>query len=330
VTYSNNNKVGNASVTFTGMGDYTGSSVKKTFKIVAPKADKITDTLTINKPDANTIFGYDPNGVRLSSDDLQITSGNRTLFENVDYKVSYKDNKKAGKASYTITFMGDFKGYPALKNQTFMINNPTLEDEGVNVVVDDMVATKKGVYKSKPVVTYNGVKVNANEYKVYYYFVNKTDSNGNPLEMDNKNKIDPATDFTESQYVEIKVVLASSGKTYKVKDNNNDTIYAKKIYKVWKGTEVENSKNLTKAKIDLKTKSLPYDGNPQKLALADITVKTSDGEITGTDIDKYFDVEYYNNINIGKATIIIKAKEGSGYIGSKTATFQITKPTMTK
>jgi uncharacterized repeat protein (TIGR02543 family) len=330
VSYSNNNKVGTATVTFTGTGNYTGSTAKKTFKIAAPKVENITGTLNITKPDKNTSFDYDPNGVKLSADYLRITCGNRTLCENTDYKVSYKNNKKAGTAYYTVTFIGDFKGFPTLKNQTFEISKPTLEDKGVNVVVDDVVATKKGVYKSKPIVTYNGVKVNANEYSVYYYYVNKTDSDGKPLEMNNNNKIDPATDFADSQYVEIKAVLVSNGKTYEVA-KNKETIYAKVVYKVWKGTDVDASKNIAKAKINLKTKALPYDGTAQTLALTDITITTKDNkEIKDKDFTDNFDVYYYNNINIGKATVIVKAKLGNtaGYIGSKTATFQITKPVL--
>jgi hypothetical protein len=110
---------------------------------------------------------------------------------------------------------------------------------------------------------------------------------------------------------------------------NNATIYAKVVYKVWKGTDVDASKNIAKAKINLKTKALPYDGTARTLALTDITITTKDNkEIKGDDLTNNFDIEYHSNINIGKATVIIKAKPNNtvGYIGSKAATFQITKP----
>jgi uncharacterized repeat protein (TIGR02543 family) len=313
VSYSNNIKVGTATVTFTGMANYTGSTAKKTFKISAPKLENIEGILNITKP--NTSFKYNPNGVKFGSNDLKITCGSRTLCENTDYKISYKNNKKAGTAFYTITFIDDFKGLPTIKNQTFTIDPPSFGDSNnVTAVSADKLVKNSGAYKSAPVVTYMGTTVAKNEYNVKYYIDGK-EIKGNKL------------DVTASTTVTVKI--KSTGKTF-ANDNNE---YEVCTYTVWNSAAAgvtDISKVIKKINITTDTSKTTYTGDEIKpIAGSDITITTKDGkEIKDKDFTNNFDVEYYNNINIGKATVLIKAKPDNtaGYIGSKTATFQITKP----
>ena len=48
-------------------------------------------------------------------------------------------------------------------------------------------------------------------------------------------------------------------------------------------------------------------------------------ELEPGDVEKYFDIRYVNNINKGKATIILTAKDGNDkdYVGSIIGTFAI-------
>jgi uncharacterized repeat protein (TIGR02543 family) len=315
VTYSNNVKVGTAKVTFTGTGIYNGCTVTKTFKITAPTSNMTIDSITESVP-------YNPSGATLGRKLVVRYNGNK-LVENTDYKVTYKNNKKSGTnvASYTVTFIGDYKGFKALKDkkQTFSIDKPSFGDSvNVNAVSADKVVKNSGAYKSAPVVTYMGTTVAKNEYKVKYYIGDK-EITGNKL------------DITDSTATTVTVKIKSTGKTF-ANDNNE---YEVCTYTVWNSAAAgvtDISKVIKKINITTDTAKTTYTGKEIKpIAGSDITITTKDGkEIKDDDFTNNFDVEYCNNINIGKATVIIKAKEGSGYIGSKTATFQITKPTMTK
>jgi hypothetical protein len=124
----------------------------------------------------------------------------------------------------------------------------------------------------------------------------------------------------------VTVKIESTGKTY-ASDGEHEVC----TYNVWNSASTDNdSFNIAKAKkINIgkdKTK-VAYTGSEITLETGkDITITTKDGtEIRGDEFTQNFDVLYYNNIKVGKATIVVKAKKGSGYIGCKTATFTITK-----
>jgi hypothetical protein len=176
-----------------------------------------------------------------------------------------------------------------------------------------------GAYQSKPTVTYKGTKVNANEYTLKYK-IDGTDV------TDTKKY-----DITGKPYAIVTVSIVSNGNTF-VADNKE---YEVCTYTLW-NSEYDYGNTLavsdiSKSTIQLaETNNFEYDGTPKTIETKDITIKTKSGEIKGDDMEKYFEVDYYSNINIGKATIIIKAKpdNSAGYIGSKTATFQITKPVL--
>jgi hypothetical protein len=315
VTYYNNIKVGTAKVTFTGIGYYTGSSVTKTFKIT-PATSGITE---VSKPDQKT-YSYNPSGVTIGSD-IVLTYNGKTLTENTDYKIKYTNNKKAGEniASYKVTFLGNFKGYAPISG-SFSIDYPNLGDtEIVKAVSADKIYNKPNVYKSAPTVTYNGTTVKASEYTVKYYHDKACERE--------ITKLDPVSIEDDIDYATVYVKIKGKGTIYQ------GEYYTQ--YKVWKSTA--DTIDLSKARITFtgETKNkVGYKGYALTPSIK-IEIKSGNKYIPVENPETYFDIDYYNNINQGKATVVVKAKEnlknadGKAYIGSKSANFTITKKTIT-
>ncbi len=99
VSYANNTKVGTATVMITGKGNYTGSR-SLTFAIMA----KNISACTVSKI-ANELY----TGKALKPS-LTVKDGGTTLKKDTDYTISYADNKKAGKATVTVTGKGNYTG----------------------------------------------------------------------------------------------------------------------------------------------------------------------------------------------------------------------------
>ena len=98
VSYSNNVKVGTATVKITGKGDYTGSvskkfSIKNNFK-----------QATITGISTKTYNG------KSQTQKITVKFGGKTLKNGTDYTVSYSNNKKIGTASMKIVGKGDYAG----------------------------------------------------------------------------------------------------------------------------------------------------------------------------------------------------------------------------
>jgi antibiotic biosynthesis monooxygenase (ABM) superfamily enzyme len=110
VAYSNNTNVGTATVTITGIGNYSGTKTA-TFSIVA----KAASTLTID-PIANQTY----TGSALTPS-LVVKDGVTTLTLGTHYTVTYSNNTNVGAASVMITGMGNYTG---TKTGTFSIFIP--------------------------------------------------------------------------------------------------------------------------------------------------------------------------------------------------------------
>lgn len=107
ISYKDNKKVGTATITIKGKGNYTGT-IKKTFKINARSVAKLTYSKVSKK--AYTGKAIKPN--------VTVKYGSTKLIKNKDYTISYKNNKKPGIATITIKGKGNFKG---TKTITFKI-----------------------------------------------------------------------------------------------------------------------------------------------------------------------------------------------------------------
>ena len=107
VSYSNNTKVGTATVKITGKGNYTGS-VSKTFKIK-------------NNFKKATVSGISTKAFtgKNITQSITVKYNGKTLKKGTDYTVSYSNNKKVGTATVKIAGKGSYTG---TVTKTFKIN----------------------------------------------------------------------------------------------------------------------------------------------------------------------------------------------------------------
>lgn len=97
VAYSNNIKIGTATVTITGKGDYTGTA-SQTFKIVE-------ETKVSVEPIADQTYA----GCALMPV-VVVKDGSKVLEKNVDYTVLYSNNVNVGTATAKISGRGTYEG----------------------------------------------------------------------------------------------------------------------------------------------------------------------------------------------------------------------------
>ena len=134
VSYHNNVNVGTATVTVTGIGNYTGS---KTAEFTITEAAEDTKRIDISKADvtlSKTSYAYDG---KPKTPSVTVKLGTETLSLNTDYTVSYSNNINIGTAKAAITGKGDYTGS---KSANFTIEK-TVEQP------DSKITCKKTVYK---------------------------------------------------------------------------------------------------------------------------------------------------------------------------------------
>lgn len=119
VSYSNNRNVGTATVTVTGRGNYTGTKTT-TFRIIG----KDISNTTVSSIGTQRYTGDE---IRPS---ITVKIGAVTLQQNVDYKLTYRDNIAPGTASITISGIGSYSGS---KTVTFKIAQVSLSSATVKV-----------------------------------------------------------------------------------------------------------------------------------------------------------------------------------------------------
>ena len=139
VSYSNNKNVGTATISITGIGDYTGT-IKKNFNIVARG---ISDT-TIGSIPNQTYTGNSISALPT------ITYNNKTLKKDTDYTLSYSNNINAGTATITITGKGNFTG---TTSKTFSISARAMSDTSVANISSQTYTGN--VISPLPTITYN-------------------------------------------------------------------------------------------------------------------------------------------------------------------------------
>ena len=107
VEYSDNINVGTATVTVTGIGNYSGTG-SKTFQITAKSLDNVNIGSIADKT-------YTGSAIKPS---VTVKDGTKTLTANTDYTLSYSNNKAVGTATVTITGKGNYTG---TRTTTFQI-----------------------------------------------------------------------------------------------------------------------------------------------------------------------------------------------------------------
>lgn len=118
ITYSNNNKVGQAKATITGKGNFTGK-IEKTFTI----AQKSLEDASVELADGPFTF----TGSAIQPE-VTVTKDRKTLTKNTDYEVRYANNLNVGKAEVKVSGKGDYAG--ELKAE-FTITPKTLDESDV-------------------------------------------------------------------------------------------------------------------------------------------------------------------------------------------------------
>ena len=139
VSYSNNKNVGIATISITGIGDYTGT-ITKNFNIVARG---ISDT-TIGSIPNQTYTGNSISALPV------ITYNGATLTKGTDYTLTYSNNVNVGTGTVTITGKGNFKG---TTSKTFSISARAMSDTSV-ANVSSQTYTGNSI-SPLPTITYN-------------------------------------------------------------------------------------------------------------------------------------------------------------------------------
>ena len=99
VQYSDNTNVGTATVTVTGIGNYSGTG-SKTFQITAKSLDNVNIGSISDKTYTGSVI----------NPSVTVKDGTKTLKADTDYTLSYSNNTAVGTATVTITGKGNYSG----------------------------------------------------------------------------------------------------------------------------------------------------------------------------------------------------------------------------
>ncbi len=352
VAYSNNTNAGTATVTITGMGNYTGT--KNANFTINPKN---ASNLTINSIAAQTYSGS------AKTPTVTVKDGTTTLTSGTHYTVSYSNNTNAGTATATITGKGNYTG---TKSANFTINKvaasvttaPTAKaltyTGEAQQLVNAGVASGGTMQYSRNGSTYSTSIPTGTEpgsYTVYYKVVgddNHNDTNAGtvnvtinraPLTITAKNQsityggsistgIDQVTIsgllgqdqlYNFSLYPSTSNVTTSGTITvtvYSIRDRWNEPVTSFYDITCIPGTLTINAKSASNLTID-DIAAVTYNGSAQTP-----TVTVKDGTTTLTS-GTHYTVSYSNNTNAGTATATITGM--GNYTGTKSANFTINK-----
>jgi hypothetical protein len=310
----NTTDAGTVRFTVVGMGSYSGS-VTKSYRI-NPTAVK--SGISVDRPEPDKEYPYVSTGVTIN-DDLVVTytsnDKSETLTEGKDYRVSYTNNKKAGQAKYTVSFIGNYKGTRPISGsftiKAYGINN---DSQGLKIATVDKIYTKPGTYRSKIYVSLNGKMLKSSDYKVYYY----TDE-AMTKEAGSTNKI---TLDKEQAYATVYVKAVGKG--------NYEGSIMTATYKVWNksggAVDISNARVTVLSADNRKLTKTEYTG---KEICPEIKVEVKqNGKYVVVPSDQY-EVSYIGNIEKGKATVTVNAL-GEQYAGAASANFTITSKNLGK
>lgn len=345
LTYFNNINIGEATVIITGIGNYMGKTTK-TFNI------KNTDRKDISSCSVQPINYLVYTGMNIEPE-IIIKDGDTVLQKNKDYTLKYNNNLNVGKATITITGIGNYKG---TITSNFNIIAKSINDTITVEDVPDQLYIGKEI-KPDVIVSYNLIRlVEGKDYKLKYK---------NNVELGTATvEINGIGNYTGTLIKEFNIVTEispepndiSQFKTSEIPDkvytgklitpevtleSENGTLLRGTDYKIiysnnmsvgtgvatiigignYTGT-IEKTFNITQKDI----KNLSVDDIVNQV----YTGKSIEPEIVITDDvqkltpDTDYTIEYLNNVEIGTATIKIEAI--GNYKGTITKTFNIVAP----
>lgn len=168
IAFSNNTNVGTATVTITGIGNYTGK-VQKKFNILSKdiKEIKIQD-----------IEDQDYTGEKIEPEVI-LYNDQTLLKENEDYTVKYANNTEIGTATITIEGKGNYKG---TLTKTFKIVEETIEEDDdaeydnkqiSGIKNDEMTTAKEIPYAGGKIFLYSLIVISIIISIVFYKKIKK-------------------------------------------------------------------------------------------------------------------------------------------------------------
>lgn len=196
VSYTNNTKVGTATVTIRGKGNYSGTK-KITYEITPQNISKVKIAKIANQK-------YTGKALTPS---LKVTNGTTSLHVNRDYKVKFSSNKKPGKAKVVITGMGNYTG-----SKTVYFYIAPAKAQLVSVTSTGAKSMKLKWKKD----------TKATGYEIYYATKSNFAKKSRKVVTISKSKTSSKT-----------IKRLASGKTYYVKIRSYKKVGSKKIYSDW-------------------------------------------------------------------------------------------------
>ena len=162
VSYENNNAVGKATMTITGMGEYLGTK-SVTFQLTGTKFTAKNLKVVADNESGETVdisrYTAEYSGKEIEPEHLTVTLQNgsdpeKILTEGIDYELTYKNNVNAGKATVTIK-AGKDSVYEGSVSKTFRITQASL-DKTEKELQQTVVYEKAGA-RPELTLTYGGL-----------------------------------------------------------------------------------------------------------------------------------------------------------------------------
>ena len=340
VNYSSNVNIGDATVTVTGLGFYTGTA-DAGFRIVRRP-------ITLATIDTISSKTYKGEAIRPS---ITVRDGNKVLTPVDDYTVDYDDNIDAGTATVTVTGVGNYceelettftitgrsiigASIESIPDQTFTgsaikpavtvkLNGATLTKD-----TDYTVTYSENVNAGQATVTVKGIGNNSGEKSTTFDIMPKSKNEltikkvsdqeytgeaitPNVTIYDGDTKLIKNEDYTLT-YDDSNVKVGSSEIMIKFKGNYSGTAFT-----------TFNIVPVTLSKTNIS--AIDDQVCTGKKLYPEVTVK--DGTKVLTE-GKDYDIEYSDNTDVGTATVTVQGK--GNYEGKAVRTFEIVATVITK
>lgn len=316
-SYNNHLNKGKATVTYIGIGNYTGT-LKKTYNIGAYNiASDVEKRISLSTDEISAV--YEKGGAKPS---VKVYDGTKLLTEGKDYTLSYQNHTAVTTSAtvkpptITVKGKGNYTGVFAEK-KTFTITPKAFAE--VTVTAPDVAASPKiGKYKTVPVLTdTNGknLKAGTDYDKAYTYtYKNMTEKvmNAETEVTRNAGDIVDENDIIPANTVLCVHVKAKEGGNYTGDKTAEYRIVTSPISKakITVQNPAQNNKNL-----------FLYTGQEIRIDKSCLTVKVG-ADVIPDDQYEILEDTYKNNINKGTASVQIKGV-GNIYGGTATVKFKI-------
>ena len=312
-------KTGMYSICVKGAGNYTG---ERTITLtITQEAVKPSKKISLSKANAELQFdkiaSYTGNAVKPDRYTLTFTtkdaSGNNntvTLKKGSDYKVSYQNNVKAGKASILFQGINNYSGTLRKNYNIAQYDIETDTDKKIEITLSDAYAYTKGGCKPKPIVMFGKTAL--------------TEGTDYTLSYQNNTNLSDGGNTEKAPTVIIKGKGNFKGtckETFAIRPKDIGTLTLTAADKTW-----QNKSNLYKTKIvikdeDQKALSSGKDYNNTILYEYDSAVTLADGTTRNAG-----ETVSPQDIIPADTTIRVTVKaDGENYTGTLTGTYRIVK-----